>query len=133
MGLILDTDVIVQAEKQDFDLPEWLDSQPETDVGIASITVAELWHGVERTTGTRRVRREAFLQALISSLTVYSYTGQTGLVHARLWASLLSSGRMIGQYDLIVAATAVELEYAVVTFNTRHFRSVKGLTVIEPR
>ena len=30
--------------------------------------------------------------------------------HARLWAELESSGNMIGYYDLIVAATALEHE-----------------------
>ena len=44
-----------------------------------------------------------------------------------------SSGKMIGQYDLIVAATAVERGSEVATFNQRHFSQVKGLTVIEPK
>jgi len=133
MGLILDTDVIIRAERQEFDLQNWVNAQPETDVSIASITIAELWHGIERATGARRAKREAFLQAFVSSLTVFPYTAQTGLVHAQLWAALVSSGRMIGQYDLIVAATAVERDCSVVTFNVRHFSSVKGLTIIEPR
>jgi len=39
---------------------------------------------------------------------------------------------MIGDYDVIVAATALERGSAVATFNQRHFAKVKGLTVIEP-
>ena len=40
---------------------------------------------------------------------------------------------MIGGYDLIVAATALERGSAVATFNKRHFEVVPGLKVIEPR
>ena len=46
---------------------------------------------------------------------------------------LESVGKMIGSYDLIVAATALERGSDVATFNRRHFAPVKGLKVIEPR
>jgi tRNA(fMet)-specific endonuclease VapC len=39
---------------------------------------------------------------------------------------------MIGFYDVIVAATALERGCQVATFNKRHFNRVPGLTVIEP-
>jgi hypothetical protein len=61
-----------------------------------------------------------------------SLTDQTAYHHARIWASLEASGKMIGYYDVIVAATALERGNSVVTFNARHFSQVKGLTVIEP-
>jgi predicted nucleic acid-binding protein len=40
---------------------------------------------------------------------------------------------MIGAYDLILAATALERGSVVATFNKRHFVLVPGLNVIEPR
>lgn len=58
---------------------------------------------------------------------------QTAYHHARLWAELESSGKMIGYYDVIVAAAALERGSAVATFNQRHFSQVKGLTVILPQ
>ncbi len=39
---------------------------------------------------------------------------------------------MIGYYDVIVAATALERGDVVATFNIRHFNSISGLKVIEP-
>jgi predicted nucleic acid-binding protein len=39
---------------------------------------------------------------------------------------------MIGFYDLIVAATALEHRSTVATFNRRHFAEVRGLKVIVP-
>jgi predicted nucleic acid-binding protein len=40
---------------------------------------------------------------------------------------------MAGYYDLVVAATALERGSQVATFNQRHFDSVPGLAVIEPK
>jgi predicted nucleic acid-binding protein len=40
---------------------------------------------------------------------------------------------MIGFYDLIVGATAMERGSEVATFNKRHFGQIKGLSVIEPK
>lgn len=39
---------------------------------------------------------------------------------------------MIGPYDLILAATALEHKSVVATFNKRLFECVEGLKVIEP-
>jgi tRNA(fMet)-specific endonuclease VapC len=64
---------------------------------------------------------------------VLPYSEQTAYEHARIWAALDAAGRMIGFYDLIVAATAVERNSQVVTFNKRHFSRVPGLKVIEPK
>jgi predicted nucleic acid-binding protein len=40
---------------------------------------------------------------------------------------------MIGSYDLIVAAPALERGIHLATFNKRHFALVKGLHIIEPK
>jgi tRNA(fMet)-specific endonuclease VapC len=133
MALIIDADVIIRGERGLFDLPAWLEMQVDKDPQLAAITVAELWHGVERATGTYRPRREAYLQLIVEALPIIPYTETTALEHARLWAALEASGKMIGFYDLIVAATAIEGGNAVATFNTRHFSQVRGLKVIEPK
>ncbi len=61
-----------------------------------------------------------------------AYTEQTALYHARIWAGLESAGKMIGAYDLIVSATALQRDCTLATFNKRHFMQVKGLSVLEP-
>lgn len=63
----------------------------------------------------------------------FPYTEQTAYHHARIWSELESAGKMIGPYDLIVAATALERDSQVATFNRRHFARVKGLKVVEPK
>ena len=132
MAIIIDADVIIRSEKGGFDLSRWLASQPDEVFEIAAITVAELWHGVEHAAGARRVTRAAYLQNVIHSLPVISYTEEIACEHARIWARLQAAGKMIGDYDLIVAATAISRGCSVATFNTRHFKQVPGLKVVTP-
>lgn len=75
---------------------------------MAAITVAELWHGVERATGAHRAKRRQYLQTILVSLPIIPYTEQTACEDARIWAELETSGKMIGYHDVMVAATALD-------------------------
>lgn len=129
---MLDADVIIRGERGTFDLAAWVASRPNDRFEVAAITVAELWHGVERAAGPHKSRRREYLQAVLAALPIVAYTEQTAYEHARIWAQLESAGKMIGSYDLIVAATARERGSEVATFNQRHFARVKGLKVLRP-
>jgi tRNA(fMet)-specific endonuclease VapC len=133
MAIILDADVIIGGEKGTFDLKNWVASRPNDQFEIAAITVAELWHGVERATGKHRNTRRHYLNAVLQSVPIIPYTEQTAYEHARIWAELEIAGKMIGSYDLIVGATALERGSQVATFNKRHFAQIRGLSVIEPK
>src|SRR5258708_26617960 len=104
MHLIFDDDVIIRGERGLFDLRSWLEMQADKDPQLAAITVAELWHGVERAAGTYKPRRKAYLQMIVEALPIIPYTETTALEHARLWPALETSGNMIGFYNSIVAA-----------------------------
>jgi tRNA(fMet)-specific endonuclease VapC len=132
MAILIDAGVIIEAETGRFDLARWLDSRPEDEFMLAAITIAELWHGAERATGSHRANRELFLERLFAMFEVVPYTDLTGFEHARIWARLESGGKMISPHDLILAATAIQIGSAVATFNTRHFSIVPDLKVISP-
>jgi predicted nucleic acid-binding protein len=133
MAIILDADVIIRGEKGVFDLAGWAASRPNDQFEVAAITVAELWHGVERGVEPHKSKRRKYLEIIVAALPIIPYTEQTAYGHARLWADLQSTGSMIGAYDLIVAATALERGSHIATFNKRHFAMVKGLQIVEPK
>jgi hypothetical protein len=55
---MLDADVVIQGEKGAFDFNAWLARHTNERFELAAITVAELWHGVERATPRRRTAIE---------------------------------------------------------------------------
>jgi predicted nucleic acid-binding protein len=132
MAIILDSDVIISGGRGTLDLERWLTAQPGEEFEVAAITVAELWHGAERATPAHRAKRQRYVENFLAAMRIVPYTEQTAQIHARLWAKLESTGQTIGDYDLIVAATALERGSSVATFNKRHFSVVKGLKVITP-
>jgi tRNA(fMet)-specific endonuclease VapC len=132
MAILIDADLLIESERGSFDLEEWLRSHRDEEFRLAAITMAELWHGVERATGAHRMRRQRFLERVFALFEPVPYTASTALHHARIWAELEAAGRMIGAHDLILAAIAMERGDSVATFNTRHFKSIKNLKVIAP-
>src|SRR5579863_317350 len=88
MAIILDADVIIRGEKGTFDLGGWMAGRPDEHFEVSAVTVAELWHGVERATGAHRAKRQQYLQAVLALLPVVPYTEQTAYEHARIWAEL---------------------------------------------
>ncbi|NBU11710.1 MAG: PIN domain-containing protein [Proteobacteria bacterium] len=107
MAIILDADVIIRGEKGSFDLHGWVAARPDEEFEVAAITVAELWHGVERARGAQRAKREGYLRSVMASLPIITYTEQTAYHHARIWAELEAKGKMIGYYDTrSIAATS---------------------------
>jgi tRNA(fMet)-specific endonuclease VapC len=131
--IILDADVIISGEKNIFELRGWLESRAEDRFEVAAITIAELWHGVERATGAHRIGRQKYLEAVVAVLPIIAYTEETAYFQARIWSNLEASGKIIGAYDLIVAATALQRGSVLATFNRRHFSQVDGLNIIEPK
>ncbi len=130
MAIILDTDVIIRGEKGTFDLRGWLTQHATEEIEIAAITVAELWHGVERAGDEHRPRRQAYLETVFALLPVVSYTDEIAREHAQIWAELEKAGLMTGYYDLIVAATARHRGSQLATFNRRHFEHIRGLGLV---
>ena len=128
MGLILDTSVLIAAERARLDLPRLFAAHAEEPFALAAITASELLHGVERAeSGPRRRERSAFVEAMLAELDVIDFDLLVARRHADLWAELERLGRRIGPHDLQIAATALQLDYGLVTLNPAEFRQVPGL------
>ena len=132
MAFLIDADVIIQAERRALDLEAWIRARPDEEIKLAAITVAELSRSVERATGVHRAKRQKYLQAVLSVFEVVPYTEKAAVEHARLWADVEAAGQRMNPHDLMLAATARESGATIVTFNTRRFAPVPGLTVIKP-
>ena len=132
--MILDTSLLIGAERGDFDFERFVTDEEIDDARIAAITASELLHGVERAKpGAARLRRSKFVESLLDGLPVQPFTLETARVHARLWARLASRGAAVGAHDLLIAATAVEADFAVATLNEKEFRRIEGVEVLETR
>ncbi len=130
MGVMFDSSVLIEAERKRIDLDARLAALGQQPVAISAVTVSELLHGVHRARGvTRKSKRERFVEWAIREIPVAAFGLLEARVHARLWANLLSRGQNIGAHDLMIAATAIALDYDLVTANLRDFDRVPDLRV----
>lgn len=82
-------------------------------------------------TAARAAARQARVDALVARVPLVALTPPIAVRWAELFAMLRRSGRTIPSNDLTVAATAVELGFAVAVGSADggHFRHVPGLAV----
>lgn len=129
MGTLIDTSVLIAAERGQLDLAA-VRLDEDDDVAVSAITAAELLHGVERLRGARRARAERFVGTLLDSVPVIDFDLAIARVHAVLSADLAERGTPVGAHDLIIAATAVALDYRVATRDMKSFPRIEGLQVV---
>lgn len=125
-GLLLDTSILVAAERGEADLDELIDDD-DGDLGIAAITLAELLLGVELGRGRERTRRRAFVDDLRGAVSVVDYDERTAEHHAVLLAHARRTGAPRGGHDTIIAATARATGRVIVTRDRRGFEGLPGV------
>ena len=135
LGLVLDSSVLVAAERKNLTTPEAIrevrEAAGDVSIVICSMTVAELAHGIYRAgTPERKRMRRRFLDELKAHVPVHPITESTGEIIARIGAEQAAKGIVLPLADLIIGACALELGYAVGTANLRDFKRIPGLTVI---
>ncbi len=127
MGLVVDTSVLVAAERDGvpFDVPA------DEEVGLSTVVLMEYWKGVERAdSAVRRRRRVEFFEQATSTFQLFPVTAATATTAARVWSDLVNAGIAIGAVDLLIAATALERDWTLMTLDMRHFGRVPGLRVL---
>ena len=129
MGTLIDSSVLIAAERGRLDLQAALASRADDPVGIAAITASEVLQGTYRLGGVRLARARAFVERWLTVLPVVPFDLRAAQVHATLAADLGRKGTPMGAHDLMIAATAVQLGYAVATCDRRSFSRVDGLAV----
>ncbi|MEW6002538.1 MAG: type II toxin-antitoxin system VapC family toxin [Nitrospirota bacterium] len=130
MGVIFDTSEIIALERGDRTADEIIHGREDEPFGISVISVAELLHGIERAdTQARKLKRQAFVEKVIEFFPVFPFDITIARIYARLWASLAAQGIIVGSHDLIIAATAISIDYTIITSNMRDFGKIEGLRV----
>jgi predicted nucleic acid-binding protein len=134
---LLDTNILSNLVKPQpsASLMEWMAAQPDEDLFISALTVAEIRRGIlEKPRGRKRDALEAWFagpegpQALFAGR-VLAFDDKAALIWARLMAEGRAAGRPRSALDMIIAAVAGANDCVVVTDNERDF---VGLKIFNP-
>jgi len=135
LGLVLDSSVLIAAERRKQTPAQIIEDVVKTvgavPIILSSLTVAEIGHGIYRAnTPEIRERRRAFRDELKATIPIHPITEATAEIIARVGGEQAAKGINLSFIDLIIAAGALELGYAIGTGNTRDFTRIPDLKVI---
>ncbi len=126
MSYMLDTNICIYAIKNK---PEAvlrrIKSNLQNGLCISAITLAELEHGVEKS--SRPESNTIALLQFLSILEVLSFDNSAAVEYGKICALLQKNGTPIGTMDMLIAAHARAVEAVLVTNNVREFTRVPDL------
>ncbi|MDR3073106.1 MAG: type II toxin-antitoxin system VapC family toxin [Deltaproteobacteria bacterium] len=126
MRILLDTNICIYLIKNNPpEIRKYFYQYSPGDIAIASISVAELRYGVEKSTAKEKNARA--LEAFLLPLEILSFDDKAAFAYGRIRAYLEQQGESIGGMDMLIAAQALSCNCRVITHNLKEFRRIPGL------
>ncbi len=128
MKYLLDTNICIYTiRKKPAQVIARFNEHDVGDIGISSITAAELWYGVEKS--TRRKKNIMALEQFLFPLEIVPFDTISAITYGAIRSFLESKGKPIGSLDTLIAAQALSLGVVLVTNNEREFNRVPNLRI----
>ena len=136
MGLILDSSVVIAAERQRETVPQLLrrivSTAGDQRVALSAVGLTELAHSIYRASNpVQRQNHERFIGDLLADMEVVPYAKATAMLAGKIDGEQRAQGVTIPFTDLLIGVTALEHGYAVATVNLRHFGLIPGLQIVQ--
>lgn len=130
MKYMLDTNICIYLIKHDpARVLKHFKSHSIGDIGISSITLAELRYGVSKSLHVERNRQA--LDEFILPLEVADFGEPAANSYGLIRAELEKIGKPVGAMDMLIGAHAIALGVILVTNNTKEFKQIKNLKIAD--
>ena len=128
MEYLLDTNICIYIiKKKPCEVFEKFKNLTIGDVGISSITLAELQYGIEKSSNSDK-NREA-LEKFLTPIEIIDYDYDATVEYGKIRVELEKKGIPIGSLDMLIASHAKSLDVILVTNNVREFQRISGLRI----
>lgn len=125
---LLDTNIcIFLKNKKSPNVLHKIKEKKHLGIYISSITVAELQFGVYNSKYIERNRIS--LIKFLTPFSVLNFDDRDAEEFGKIRTTLKNEGKIIGAYDMLIAAQALAKNLILVTDNTKEFCRIKNLTI----
>nr|WP_314782102.1 type II toxin-antitoxin system VapC family toxin [uncultured Treponema sp.] len=125
---LLDTNIcIFLKNKKSPNVLQKIKENKHLGIYISSITVAELQFGVYNSKYMERNRIS--LIKFLTPFSVLNFDDSDAEEFGKIRTTLKNEGKIIGAYDMLIAAQALAKNLILVTVNTKEFCRIKNLTI----
>lgn len=130
MKFMLDTNICIYLIKRKSQkIIEHLEKHTAGEIGISSITLAELQCGVAKS--QHRKQNRIALEEFVLPLEIASFDEKAAETYGLIRSQLEKIGKPIGSLDTLIGAHAICLGVTLVTNNIRDFKRIKSLKVVD--
>lgn len=125
---LLDTNIcIFLKNKKSPNVLQKIKENKHLGIYISSITVAELQFGIYNSKYIERNRIS--LIKFLTPFSILNFDDRDAEEFGKIRTSLKNEGKIIGAYDMLIAAQALAKNLILVTDNTKEFCRIKNLTI----
>lgn len=128
MSYLLDTNACIRyIAGRSLALLNKIQATPRSDIFTCSIVKSEMFYGSMKSSNPAKslLAQRTFLSQFQS----LPFDDEAALFFGKIRAELAAQGKIIGPYDLQIAATALAHNLTLVTHNTREFSRVRNLQI----
>ena len=127
MKYLLDTNICIYLiKRQPISVLAKFNEHAIGDIGISSISVAELSYGVQKS--RLKDQNQQALMQFLAPLVIAEFDTDAAFVYGQIRADLEEQGTAIGSLDTLIAGHAVSLGTTLVTNNERELSRVSKLS-----
>lgn len=95
---------------------------------ISTVIEAELWAGMYHSGGKAEQLK---IQRLLASVEILPFDRKAAEATGRVLGTLTKAGQKIGDFDSQIAGHALALNALLATKNSKHFKRVEGLRILD--
>ena len=126
---ILDTNTLIYFFKGVGNVADNLLAVSPKDIGIPAVVLYELEYGISKSTSPQKRTKQ--IEELCALVEVLAFGNEEAKTSATVRAFLEKKGTPIGPYDVMIAGTVISKQGILVTNNTKEFRRVPKLKIID--
>jgi len=128
MKYMLDTNICIYIiKKKPIQVIHTLQKKEIGDICISTITLAELQYGVEKS--INKVKNQLALTEFLAPVEILNFDDKAARHFGSIRAHLVKIGKIIGPFDLQIAAHALSKDLILVTNNMKEFKRVPDLKI----
>jgi tRNA(fMet)-specific endonuclease VapC len=125
MTHLVDTDWVIHYLNGRQDIVARLEVLKHEGLGLSIVSLAELYEGVYYSRDPEGDERG--LNDFLQGVTLLSVDEETARIFGRQRGRLRAAGLLIGDFDLLIAATTLQYDLTLLSNNRQHFERVEGL------
>ncbi|MFQ5455911.1 MAG: type II toxin-antitoxin system VapC family toxin [Nitrospirota bacterium] len=125
ISYLIDTDWIIDFLKGKEKVVARLNTLIDDGLAISIISLAELYEGIYASNNLEKQIKG--LNDFLTGVTILGINEEIAKIFGRYRMMLRKEGRLIDNFDLLIAATCLHYDLILVTNNINHFGRIKGL------